>query len=76
MLLNTIFSTSKNSHDSLHDECEKVISGLYNCLASTKRVAEKSQSPNFQEGLNCLNAMCNKIEELDSKLTSRKTFSR
>lgn len=76
MLLNTIFSASKNSHDSLHSECEKLLSGLNNCSASTKRVAEKSQSPHFQEGLNCLNAMCNKIEELDSKLISRKAFNR
>lgn len=76
MLLNTIFSNSNNSHDSLHSECEKLMSSLHNCLASTKRVAEKSQSPNFQEGFNCLNAMCHKIEELDSKLTSRKAFNR
>lgn len=76
MLLNTIFSANRSSHDSLHGEYEKVISGLNHCLASTKRVAEKSQSPNFQEGLNCLNAMCNKIEEIDSKLTSRNTFNR
>ena len=75
MLLNTIFSISNNSHDSLHSACEKLISGLHNCLASTKRVAEKSQSSNFQEGCNCLNAMCHEIEELDSK-QSRKVFNR
>ena len=74
MLLNTIFSAGEHSHDSLYNECEKVRSGLNHCLASTKRVAEKSLSPNFQEGLDCLNAMCNEIEKIE--LTSGKTFRR
>jgi|APFre7841882793_1041355.scaffolds.fasta_scaffold75250_2 hypothetical protein len=71
-----IFSNSHKNGSSLHDGMEEVLEGLNNCLSITERVAEKSPSPNFQKGSDCLSAMRHEIEKIDSKLTSRQTLSR
>lgn len=65
MSSNAIFSDKHDHYPdrSLHDEIEKVLVALNQCLASVKRIAERSPSPNFQEGIVCLNVLHSKIAE-------------
>lgn len=65
MSSNAIFS-DKHGHypdRSLHDEIEKVLVDLNQCLASVKRIAERSPNSNFQEGIICLTLLHDKIAE-------------
>lgn len=70
-----IFSNSHGNGSPLHEGMKEVLDGLNNCLSITERIAKKSLSPNFKKGTDSLNAMRAEIEEIDSKLMSRQTFS-
>lgn len=76
MSSNTIFSDKNSNYNVhfLHDEIEKVLVDLNKCLDSTKRVAEKSPSPNFQKGFVCLNNLYGKIYEKESELMFKQTL--
>lgn len=80
-LTNMIFSNShENGSSFLHEGVKKVLGGIKSCISTTEKINRFSLNPDNQEGLNCLIAMCNKIDnetkEIDSKLAFRKTFKR
>lgn len=76
-LTNMIFSNFHgNGFSFLLEGVKKILGGIKSCITTTEKINRFSLNPDNQEGLNCLNAMCNKIEEIESTLTSRKTFKR